>query len=550
MGSSGSTLWVIGTNTHGQLGTNESSIKKSPQRKTSGTGTSGSEIILQATEPRRLDVRSTAARVSCGETHTAALLSNGSILTWGSNDSGQLGHEVVDAVADIMHYNHESVTGLPQLVHFPSSLHQSSRSSTPIVFIRVSCGSEHTAAIAEDGTLFTWGSNQNGRLGRSCSSQLEERTPKRVQMSCELVSVSCGACHTAACAVSNGRCFTWGLGTSGRLGHNNEKDQHFPVVVDRLSGGKNKLNTHQCVAGGHHTLVLASTAAAASASSQESALPTVYSFGGGSFGKLGHGSTASSLVPMEVLALSPKRLSGDDSSYRSSSRRGGETLSSTTSYLDWVTWISAGAQHSCAVTRRGVLYTWGQGNQGRLGHGGNDDVHVPRPVRSLCGRRRRGEGGGGGGSGGQGNGDQHYSVLFSDCGAQQTCVLCETGELFVFGLSRLVGAVVGDNSGRSGKNLKSLKSGSGGGQGGHGGHGGGKEESIDSHGGGGILAGLSVLEPTKMKFFENKSLHVGHVACGGTHTVFVTRPIAERPAALSVLRSVQRMFDHRAVVIQ
>ena len=53
-----------------------------------------------------------------------------------------------------------------------------------------------------------------------------------------------------------------------------------------------------------------------------------------------------------------------------------------------------------------------------------------------------------------------------------------------------------------------------------------------------------------MKFFENKSLHVGHVACGGTHTVFVTRPIAERPAALSVLRSVQRMFDHRAVVIQ
>ena len=48
--------------------------------------------------------------------------------------------------------------------------------------------------------------------------------------------------------------------------------------------------------------------------------------------------------------------------------------------FDWIVWISAGSHHCCAVSRQGTLFTWGQGNQGRLGHDDNDDVHVPRPI--------------------------------------------------------------------------------------------------------------------------------------------------------------------------
>ena len=48
-----------------------------------------------------------------------------------------------------------------------------------------------------------------------------------------------------------------------------------------------------------------------------------------------------------------------------------------------ILYADCGAQHCCAVTRLGAMYTWGQGNQGRLGHGNNDDVHVPRSISSF-----------------------------------------------------------------------------------------------------------------------------------------------------------------------
>ncbi|EGZ23431.1 hypothetical protein PHYSODRAFT_258036 [Phytophthora sojae] len=45
--------------------------------------------------------------------------------------------------------------------------------------------------------------------------------------------------------------------------------------------------------------------------------------------------------------------------------------------------ISCGAQHSLAITDAGELYTWGSGEDGRLGHGDMRDRAVPRKVMSL-----------------------------------------------------------------------------------------------------------------------------------------------------------------------
>ena len=39
------------------------------------------------------------------------------------------------------------------------------RSGRQLVVVDVACGVEHTAAVGDDGSLFTWGSNEYGQLG-------------------------------------------------------------------------------------------------------------------------------------------------------------------------------------------------------------------------------------------------------------------------------------------------------------------------------------------------------------------------------------------------
>ncbi|CAN0924301.1 RCC1 and BTB domain-containing protein 2 [Linum grandiflorum] len=85
-------------------------------------------------------------------------------------------------------------------------------------WLDIACGREHTAAVASDGSLFTWGANDFGQLGDG--SEEVSKYPKRVkQLESEFVkSVSCGAHCTAAIAaprdndgtISTSRLWVWG----------------------------------------------------------------------------------------------------------------------------------------------------------------------------------------------------------------------------------------------------------------------------------------------------------------------------------------------------
>jgi hypothetical protein len=68
--------------------------------------------------------------------------------------------------------------------------------------------------------------------------------------------------------------------------------------------------------------------------------------------------------------------------------------------------IACGAQHSLAITDAGELYTWGSGEDGRLGHGDMRDRAVPRKVMSLL----------------------RESVVGASCGGAHTAVLTAKGQ--------------------------------------------------------------------------------------------------------------------------
>ena len=93
-------------------------------------------------------------------------------------------------------------------------------------------------------------------------------------------------------------------------------------------------------AGGSHTLALSDTG-------------ELYTWGCGHSGRLGIGSMSNSNLPLFIAALEGQR----------------------------VVSIAAGSAHSIALTDEGVIYTWGKGDLGRLGHGAGGHEILPREVQ-------------------------------------------------------------------------------------------------------------------------------------------------------------------------
>ena len=87
------------------------------------------------------------ASIAAGMYHTLILSEGGKVHSWGLNDYGQLGV----SPTDVTH------TGM-----MPTPVD----ALTQNVIVRVVCGMFHSAAIAHNGQLYTWGNNAFGQLGR------------------------------------------------------------------------------------------------------------------------------------------------------------------------------------------------------------------------------------------------------------------------------------------------------------------------------------------------------------------------------------------------
>lgn len=49
--------------------------------------------------------------------------------------------------------------------------------------------------------------------------------------------------------------------------------------------------------------------------------------------------------------------------------------------------VECGSQFSVALTRSGSVYTWGKGDYHRLGHGNSDHIRRPKKVAALQGKK-------------------------------------------------------------------------------------------------------------------------------------------------------------------
>lgn len=190
-------------------------------------------------------------QVAVGSRHSL-ILADGNVYSSGAQDDGRLGHHLVhgqikfpnvDKVAFIACSADSSMAisedgksiyiwgrgyttiGSPE----PQALRlidPVSRSLYTSKIISAACGTEHALVLCQDGTVWSWGSGRNGRLGHGHENDIKVPTVIKsliVSEDQKIVQIACGDSHNLALS-AEGRVFAWGSGAYGRLGLGIETD--------------------------------------------------------------------------------------------------------------------------------------------------------------------------------------------------------------------------------------------------------------------------------------------------------------------------------------
>ena len=184
-----------------------------------------------------------AISVSAGELHTCAVLSGGSVKCWGSNTSGQLGDGSSLSQGVTPSYIPVTVTGINSALSVSSgAVHTcallsdgtvkcwgtenangtTTPSSLPVSVsgmnnaIGISSGWSHSCALISDGSVRCWGLNAYGELGNNTTTS--SATPVTVQGINSAISIAAGGNYTCA-ILSGGTVKCWGWNFQGQLGN-------------------------------------------------------------------------------------------------------------------------------------------------------------------------------------------------------------------------------------------------------------------------------------------------------------------------------------------
>ncbi|XP_066574468.1 probable E3 ubiquitin-protein ligase HERC6 isoform X2 [Amia ocellicauda] len=291
-----------------------------------GEGTAG-QLGLQLQENHSLvlipeivaRLPSNISHVACGEQHTLFLTEEGNVLSCGRNSKGQLGRQNRDKKTPGQIERLRAVCGL-------------------------ACGQEHSLAVCESGQVYSWGGGSEGQLG---TGAFEEKVtkPRKINFfrSIPVVQVACGKFHSLALS-KDGAVYSWGKNSFGQLGQGKGVSftQATPCQVLSLYGAP----VSQVAAGGEHSFALLLSGA-------------VYGWGANNTGQLGLNRTdkRGRFTPYAVPALG---------------------------HLG-VSYISCGEAHSAALTKDGSVYTFGDGNQGQLGHNSTANEIKPKRLEQIDG---------------------------------------------------------------------------------------------------------------------------------------------------------------------
>eukprot|EP01087_Luapelamoeba_hula_P003141 TRINITY_DN1295_c0_g2_i11.p1 TRINITY_DN1295_c0_g2~~TRINITY_DN1295_c0_g2_i11.p1 ORF type:complete len:1352 (+),score=256.35 TRINITY_DN1295_c0_g2_i11:242-4057(+) len=260
----------------------------------------------------------------------------------------------------------------------------------------VATGNSHSFYLTDTGQLFGWGGNKFGQVGEKAKTpnkfgKADKRSdivePTRISALEKkfIKAIGCGGFHSVALD-DMGNVYSWGQNTDGRAG----QPEIIETALWRPSAieGLRRVFITQIAVGNCHNLALSDQG-------------QVYSWGLGFGGRLGHGNEQ--MIPTPTLI---DKLIGTE-----------------------ITQISCGNAHSVALSSTKIVYSWGVGLNGRLGHGDTKNVLVPTPIDFVT---------------------PNLDIVNVECGGMHTLLLSKNGQVYSFG---------SNNGGQLGRQQDPLKPG-------------------------------------------------------------------------------------------
>ncbi len=342
-------LWAWGLNDNGQLGTVANS----------GTTTAN---------PTPARVSGTYTQIAVGSAHSLGLRADGTLWAWGNNTSGQLGNAT----------NTGTSTANPTPTQVPGT-----------GYTQVAASAAHSLALRANGSLWAWGSNQYGQLGIVATSGTTGANPTPTQVAGTYIEVAAGGAHSLALR-ADGSLWAWGSNQYGQLG--------IPT-----NSGTTAANTTPAQVIGTYVQV----AGGSSGSLALQADGTLYGWGSNSYGLLRATASSSSPTPTAIGTALPTRsitmggnfglaVRADGTLWAWGSNSSGQlgqspsVLSQSPSPVkvgadnDWVM-VVAGTSFVLALKDDGRLYAWGQNRYGQLGSSTNNGTTTPVFTPTLVG---------------------------------------------------------------------------------------------------------------------------------------------------------------------